>query len=69
MDEKTLDLLDTVYRQARSDEHVKNRIVEIMKALGRTNQLQKLNEVDMEYEEAASQKMEVESISGNCCEE
>lgn len=61
MDDKTLDLLQTVYRQSRSDDHVKARITEIMKALGRTSLLAKLDEMCIEYEEA--EKMDVE---GDC---
>lgn len=61
MDEKTLDLLQRVYRQSPSNKHVKVRITEIIKALGRTSLLAKLDEMCMEFEEAPNQIMDVET--------
>ena len=61
MDEKTLDLLQRVYRQSLSNKHVKVRITEIIKALGRTSLLANLDEMCMEFEEAPNQIMDIET--------
>lgn len=60
MDEMTLDLLKNVYRQSESDDHIKNRILDIMRALGKDSLLDSLR-VAMDFEENAIERMEIES--------
>ena len=56
----TLDLLKNVYRQSESDDHIKNRILDIMRALGKDSLLDSLR-VAMDFEENAIERMEIES--------